>query len=301
MGRKFRFGIVALVAVAALGLASCDWRALVNPPVGGGEVTTETFQLGPYDLGPGQDREAVVPAPRPSGDFGIVGMRFRVVDENGTVQSMMDGIHLHHILLLNNAHEDPFCTGRVERFGGTGMELTPTDIPAPYAYLVKSTDSWSALFHLMNNSTSGGVKHLRIEYDIMYQRGANASTVRPVEPLFMDVTGCGNSEFTVPGTGSPAVYTKARNFVMPADGIAVGAGAHFHQGGITQRLISPRETWCDEPGNYEMGHLMTIPTCKLHNRVVAGDVMRVETDYHNDTRITGAMGIEMLYVWWGNQ
>ena len=53
MRLKLRFGIMALVAVAALGLASCDWRAQVNPPPGGGEVATETFALGPFNLGPG--------------------------------------------------------------------------------------------------------------------------------------------------------------------------------------------------------------------------------------------------------
>ncbi len=301
MGRKVWTGVFALVAVTALGLSSCNWRALVNAPSGGGAVTTETFQLGPYDLGPGQELQTTVPAPRPSGDFGVVGMRFRVVDENGTVQAMADGIHLHHILLINSAHKDVYCPGRSERFGGSGMEQTPIDIPSPYAYLVKSTDQWSALFHLMNTSTSGGVKHLSIEYDILLQRGADADTVRPVTPLFMDVTGCGNSEFDVPGTGSPAVYTKARNFVAPADGIAVFALAHFHNGGISQRLISPSETWCDEQGMYAMGHLMSIPSCKLHHQMVGGATYRVETDYRNDAPTLGAMGIELTYVWWGHQ
>jgi hypothetical protein len=132
-GHKLRIGVVALAALAVLGLGACDWRPVLNPPPGGGEIITETFRLGPYDLGPGQDKEAVVPAPRPSGDFGIVGMRFRVVDENGTVQSMMDGIHLHHIVMINNANKDALCSSRSERFGGSGMEQTPMDMPAPYA------------------------------------------------------------------------------------------------------------------------------------------------------------------------
>ena len=58
------------------------------------------------------------------------------------------------------------------------MEQTPIDIPSPYAYLVSSTDQWSALFHLMNTSTSGGVKHLSIEYDI---RSSGAPTPTPYD------------------------------------------------------------------------------------------------------------------------
>jgi hypothetical protein len=300
--------IASLLGVVALMLFLAGCEPLVNAPPGGGATVTQTFRYGPFTLGPGQEVQGAPSSgmPRPSGAFGLKSAKFNVVDQNGTPVSVHD-VHLHHIVMTTSARQDALCPGRAERFMGAGMERTPINLWGPYAYQVRSNDRWGSIYHLMNETPPGTpAKTVYIEYTLGYQPGATATNSRFVTPYFMDVTGCGNSVFDVPGNGGPgSVYEKSRTWQAPAAGMAVFAGGHLHEGGIEISLKedSPGGQECIGTANYHENprHLFAINACSIHERVVAGDSYTVTARYDNSQPWQDVMGIELLYVWLGTQ
>jgi hypothetical protein len=299
--------IVASIAlvVGALFLATgCD-EPLRNPPPGGGDVVTQTFRYGPFTLGPGGEVQGSPSSgmPRPSGAFGLHSAKFNVVDQNGTPVSAHD-VHLHHIVMTTSAHEDALCPGRRERFIGAGMERTPIKLWGPYTYLVGAGDQWGSIYHLMNESSS--TRTVFIEYTLEYQPGATATNSRGVRPLFMDITGCGNSVYDIPGNGGPgSVHTNSRAWTAPQDGLAVFAGGHLHDGGIdiTLKDATTNTVFCTGTATYHENphHLATINACQMHKLVTAGHSYSVTARYDNSQPYQDVMGIMLTYVWWGTQ
>jgi hypothetical protein len=293
-----------LAAMSSLVLAAAGCEPLVNAPPGGGSTVTETFLLGPFAIGPGGDAMGSPSnVPRPAGAFGIKRVSFDVVDAAGKPVSMHD-VHLHHLVMTTDARQDALCSGRAERFMGAGMERTPLNLWGPYTYLVGAGDRWGAIYHVMN--TSSATRTVYIKYRIEYQPGADAGNSRPVRPLFMDVTGCGNSEYDVPGNGGPgSVHTKSRTWTAPQDGMAVYAGGHVHDGGIDISLQKEGagSAACTGTASYHENprHLAKINPCFLHEKVSAGDRFTVTSRYDNSAPVEGAMGIMLSYVWWGTQ
>lgn len=308
-GRPTSLRIVPIAVFAGLlGLFVAGCEPLVNAPPGGGQTITKTFRYGPFTLGPGDEAQGSPSTgmPRPAGSFGLKGARFNVVDQNGTPVSPHD-IHLHHVVMTTTARQDALCPGRAERFIGSGAERTPITIWGPYAYMVGANDEWGSLYHLMNETPPGTpAKTVYIEYTLDYQPGATAANSRPVTPLFMDVTGCGNSTYDVPGNGGPgSVHTKSRTWTSPADGMAVFAAGHLHDGGIDISLKenTPGAPVCTGTASYHHNphHLATINPCILHNKVVAGRGYTVTARYDNSRPWEDVMGIVLAYAWPGTQ
>jgi Stress up-regulated Nod 19 len=299
-------GAVALASSLALFAAGCE--PLVNAPPGGGQTVTQTFRYGPFTLGPGDEVMGSPSSgmPRPSGSFGLKSAKFDVVDQNGTPVSVHD-VHLHHIVMTTSAHQDSLCPGRRERFIGAGMERTPISLWSPYAYLVGANDVWGSIYHLMNETAPGtAAKTVYIQYTLGYQPAANATNSRPVEPQFMDVTGCGNSTYDVPGNGGPgSVHVRSRTWQAPRDGIAVFAGGHLHEGGIdiTLKDSAPGSLACTGTATYHESphHLAAINPCTLHEKVIGGHNYSVTARYDNSQPWDDVMGIVLAYVWWGTQ
>jgi hypothetical protein len=305
----FRRLAVVAAGAALLGAVACE--PIVNAPPGGGTVAHQTFRLGPFDLAAmgqagDQDIGSQGTVPRPSGAFGIKSITFDLVDANGDpIPRHM--AHLHHVLLMNNARRDQFCS-RAERFAGAGAERTPMSLPDPYAYMVSGSDTWSSLWHIMN--TSDEAQQVYIQYDIGYQPGATTTNSRPVTPFFLDVTGCGNSEYDVPGDGGPgSVHTNTRTFTAPWDGYLVNAGGHLHEGGIditirddanghTCTMVAHYEDPM-EPGMMNPPHDIT--TCPVHEPIHAGGRYSVISRYDNSMPREGVMGIVLGYGWRGSQ
>lgn len=316
--RVKRWSGAVLVGAAALVASGCV--PLLNAPAGGGAVTTGVYKIGPLNLAamgqPGwESNTAGTNVPRPPGAFGIRSMQFDLVDQNGNSipRSMA---HLHHVLLLNPAHQDVLCPGRAERFAGAGAERTPLRLPDPYAYLVGAGDTWNALWHVMNMTSSPMTVY--IKYTVGYQTGANATNTRNVVPFFADVTGCGNSVFDVPGTGGPgSVYAKSRTWNAPFDGIMVYAGGHLHGGGIDLTLRDDTYGFqCVMKAHYDMpmpmvfgtadamgmmDHPMSVDPCAAHNLVGKGKPYTLTAHYDNSQPYTDVMGIALAYVWPGHQ
>jgi hypothetical protein len=303
-----KFAVLGLLAAVVLLSAACE--PLVNAPPGGGPTLTSTYRYGPFTIAAGGEAIGFPSSglPRPSGSFGLKGARFDLVDSAGTPEPV-DEVHLHHIVLTTSAHTDALCPGRPERFIGSGMERTPISIWGPYAYLVGASDQWGAIYHIMNMTPPGTpAKTVYIQYTLDYQPGADAVNSRPVQPLFQDVTGCGDSTFDVPGTGRPgSVYYKSRSWIAPANGMVIYTGAHLHEGGISNTLSDSTAgtKLCRSVVDYEMPdefmHIMAINPCLLHDKIVAGHSYTVTTKYDNSQPWIDVMGINLTYVWWGTQ
>jgi hypothetical protein len=298
-------GAAALLVVA--GTVACD--PIVNAPPGGGEVVTGTFRIGPFSLAPegqpGSETEASrANVPRPPGSFGMKSITFDVVDSAGN-PVLHSAVHLHHVLLMNPARTSPFCSNWPERFAGAGSERTPMSLPDPYAYLVGSSERWNALWHLMNMSDTS--REVYIQYTVGYQPGATAQNSRGVTPFFLDVTGCGNSTYDIPGNGGPgSVHTLARTWSAPWNGYMVTAGGHLHGGGIDIAIRDNADgLQCTMVAKYDHVHPHDAPTsistCPTHEQIGAGQTFTVTSRYDNSEPHQDVMGIVLAYGWRGSQ
>lgn len=305
-------GLIALTATGCVGLK--------NAPSGGGAITTSSYTIGPLHLAatgqPGWESETTQNnVPRPAGALGIKSMSFDLVDQNGApIPRHM--VHLHHVLMMDAARQDVLCPGREERFAGAGSERTPLSLHDPYAYLVGATDRWDSLWHIMNMDTMPQTVY--IKYTVSYQKNATTANSRGVTPFFADVTGCGGSVFNVPGNGGMgSVYTKARTWAAPWDGVMVYAGGHLHGGGIDLTLRDLSTGFqCVMTAHYDMpmDEMFAMPTdmgmmdpptmidpCPGHNLVGAGKAYSLTARYDNSQPYTDVMGIALVYVWHGRQ
>jgi hypothetical protein len=305
--RLTRLAATGAAAVLLLVMAACD--PIVNAPPGGGQVVQGTFRIGPFNLAPegqpGAESEASrANVPRPPGGFGMKSIEFDLVDAAGTPVPH-SAVHLHHVLLMNPARTTPFCGNFAERFAGSGSERTPMSLPDPYAYMVGSNEQWNALWHVMN--TSDTPREVYIQYKVGYQPGANATNTRGVNPFFLDVTGCGNSEYDVPGNGGPgSVHTLTRTWNAPWDGYMVTAGGHIHGGGINVALRDDATGLeCKMVAMYDHTHPHDAPgsitRCPLHERFEAGEQFSVVSRYDNSEPHQDVMGIVLAYAWKGTQ
>ncbi len=309
-----------IVLVGLLALTSTGCVALTRAPAGGGAITTGVYKIGPLNLAangqPGWESDATqANVPKPSGAFGIKSMSFDLVDASGDPVPR-DMVHLHHVLLMNPAHQDVLCPGRAERFSGAGAERTPLALPDPYAYLVGANDTWNSLWHVMNMGDMP--MQVYIQYRVGYQKNATTTNTRGVVPFFADVTGCGGSTFTVPGGGGAgSAYTKAKTWSAPYDGIMVYAGGHLHGGGIdltlrdqTAGLQCVMTAHYDDPmpmavaaatGAGMMANPTSIDPCPAHNLVTQGKPYTLSARYDNSQMYADVMGIALAYVWPGHQ
>jgi hypothetical protein len=307
--RRMRFGKLAVlgtVALLALGLTACD--PIENAPPGGGEVLEASFRIGPFNLAPegqpGSENEAArANVPRPAGAFGMKTITFDLVDAAGN-PIPHSAAHLHHVLLMNPGRQDAYCN-RSERFAGAGSERTPMALPDPYAYMVGANQQWNALWHVMNTSTAP--LQVFIEYKVGYQPGATAENTRGVIPFFLDVTGCGNSEYDVPGNGGAgSVHTLSRTWDIPWDGYHVSSGGHLHGGGIDITIRNDDTgAQCTMVAKYDHSHPHGAPgaitTCPTHKRILGGQQVSVISRYDNSEPHADVMGIVLAYAWRGNQ
>jgi hypothetical protein len=304
--RLTRLAATGVAAALLLAMTACD--PIENAPPGGGEIVNATYTLGPFNLAPagqpGSESEASqANIPRPPGGFGLKTMDFDLVDGSGT-PIPHSAAHLHHVVLSNPARTSQTC-GYAERFAGAGSERTPMSLPGPYAYMVGSTERWNALWHVMN--TGDTALEVYIQYKVGYQPGATAANTRAVTPFFLDVTGCGNSEYDVPGNGGAgSVHTLSRSWTVPWDGYLVSAGGHLHGGGIDIALRDEASGLeCRMVAQYGHSHPHDSPgsitRCPIHVQVDGGAQYSVVSRYDNSQPHQDVMGIVLAYAWQGSQ
>jgi hypothetical protein len=264
-------------------------------------VQRATFRLGPFTLAPegspGSESEATQNnIPKPAGDFGIVGMTFDVVHTDGTAEGHHN-VHLHHTVFMDGSRPDSICPSLPNRFVGAGAERTPVSFGTEYAYKVGASDSWAALWHIMNMSTATHTVY--IQYVIDYVTGAELAARKPLTSYFYDVDNCwGDSAYNVPGGGGPgSIHTKSITYTAPRNGTRLYTGGHLHQGGIDLILEQNGTEVCRPTAIYMDGMLDAITYCDTPVSVTAGTTIRLTSRYSNEAPLTAVMGISVSYVW----
>ncbi|MCC5950676.1 MAG: S-layer homology domain-containing protein [Acidimicrobiia bacterium] len=325
--------LTSLLLVASLaGTAAAVGPApMYNAPApGDGELVSETMRIGPISLAAqghsGWDRNMVGAVPMPTGTGGedwiaIRGIEFDLVDDQGTSLGN-DDVHFHHIAFFTPGATDPACPSR--GFGhlhlASGAERTPVALPDPYAMRKPNAQSWLGNWHVMNLADEA--RDIYIEYEVVHQPGRTDDTTRWVEPWFLDVSGhCGNAEYDVPGDGGPdSVHVQSKTWTMPEAGIIVGTGGHLHDGGIATELRTADDdlicrsevVYADDHHDHD-GHsarsgghhhgttIERINPCAVHWQFEAGEELTLDSIYHNHQPEPGAMGINVTFIWWGDQ
>jgi hypothetical protein len=194
-------------------------------------------------------------------------------------------------------------------------------------------DTWRGNYDIMNE-TGEEIDGIHVDYDVTYT--TDRSSLHPVTPYWFDLNDCpGNGQYTVPGGGEPgSIDTRTKRFVLPKDGKLVAVRGHMHDRGIDVTLTdgagnvlcraaavyddgsdgAPHpagdgDGGMDHGGDGRMDHgnpsghteggprVIAIPLCKdLAVPITAGQEVFVTARYHNEERLTDAMGKMLLYV-----
>jgi hypothetical protein len=271
MGKRERLLTLALgVVVVALGMfwtsaASAD--QMFNPPNIPFSDARNDFQASrPGTVVEGRYGPTTVPAnsqvhnqidfsaPAPCTDCYITDIVPNLIydgDANnatGTTANLDTGAMMHHFVLINPARSDAVCPGGLqgqlgERFFASGNERTHMHLPSPYGYYNPAgRTNWTMIVHLVNKSSVD--KKLSIQIYYKFRQASDTSFPPPAEakPLWLDIDGCGDSEYTIP-TG----YSETNvSWTSTVGGKMIAISGHLHDVDITG--TNPCDTHCAAEG-----------------------------------------------------
>ncbi len=164
---------------------------------------------------------------------------------DGTVANLDTDAMLHHFVMINPGRPDPVCPGGLEgqlgeRFFAAGNERSQLHLPSPFGYL-NNTATWRLISHVINKGTVD-TKNLQIEVVFQYRTVA-AGGGAEAKPLWLDIDGCGDSEYT-----TPVGYNDATtDWVSNVNGRMIGMSGHLHDVDITN--ASPCQNHCPAKGH----------------------------------------------------
>jgi hypothetical protein len=161
---------------------------------------------------------------------------------DGTVANLNNEAMLHHFVLLNGARSDSVCpTGLQgqfgERFFAAGNERSQLHLPAPFGYLNNSSQ-WRLISHVINKHATQ-TKSMMIEVVYQYRTTGGAEA----KPLWLDIDGCGDSEYTTP----VGYHNATVNWTSNVSGRLIGMAGHLHDVDITN--AAPCQNHCPEKGH----------------------------------------------------
>jgi hypothetical protein len=160
---------------------------------------------------------------------------------SGTVANLENDAMLHHFVLINRQRTDPVCPGGLqgqigERFFAAGNERSQMHLPSPFGYQ-NSRSTWSLISHVINKGTA--TKSLNIEIVFQYRTSGAAEA----KPLWWDIDGCIDSEYTVP-TG---YHDATTDWTSTVGGRLIGMAGHMHDVDVTNS--APCLNHCPEKGH----------------------------------------------------
>jgi plastocyanin len=212
------------------------------------------FEVGPLTIQPGQNNiDYTSPIPQPDQDGWIVRMQPNLRFADGTVPPV-DVVHLHHGVWLNNSRGD--STARLpERIFAAGEEKTVVQLPEPFGYPYKTSDSWLLNFMLHNLLPDPTEVWITYDLDFVPATAPEAAGMIPARPIWMDVqNGSGYPVFDViKGTGAGGTYTypdqadapygtghPLNEWTVDRDGVLIATAGHLHPGGLHTDLWAQR-------------------------------------------------------------
>ena len=160
---------------------------------------------------------------------------------DGTVANLDTDAMLHHFVVINRQRPDPVCPGGLEgqigeRFFAAGNERSQMHLPSPFGYQ-NSRTTWSLISHVINKGSVQ--KSLNIELIFQYRTSGALET----KPLWFDIDGCIDSEYTTPVGYHDATVDWTSN----VNGRLIGLGGHQHDLDVTNS--SPCVQHCPEKGH----------------------------------------------------
>jgi hypothetical protein len=171
----------------------------------------------------------------------------------GTVANLNNGAMMHHFVLINPARTDAVCPSGLqgqlgERFFASGNERTHMHLPKPFGYYNPAGQTtWRLIYHLVNKAAVQ--KNLSIQ--IYYKFRTDVPTVKESKPLWLDVDGCGDSEYSIP-TGYSDTHDPRQGvagqfgWVSTVAGRMIAISGHLHDVDITS--ANPCDTHCPAEG-----------------------------------------------------
>jgi hypothetical protein len=160
---------------------------------------------------------------------------------DGTPANLDNDAMLHHFVLINGSRADAVCPGGLqgglgERFFAAGNERSQMHLPDPFGYL-NNASAWRLISHIINK---GAVqKSLQIEMVYQYRTTGGAEA----KPLWLDIDGCNDSEYT-----TPVGYNDATvDWASTVSGRMIGMSGHQHDVDITN--AAPCVNHCPEKGH----------------------------------------------------
>ena len=305
-------GGVAVAGAHAHNVASHGGHAVAEKaaePVKAIETLSAKVRYGPFWMPPSSlggeahFNRIANNVPKPCTNCYIVEMRPDLVYADGSPANLDTGAMLHHAVWGRPALEDPTCQGRGgvgaigQRFFASGNERTPFVLPAGFGYHVGS-DRWDMIVELMNHVEKA--RDLYITLDVKYVPASQA--LKKVEPVWLDVDNCADSQYGVPAGKSHQVWTWTSSMT----GRIVAAGGHVHDGGVKTVLTneSAKATMCTSVAGYGTkpafdGSIESMSFCSWDRIGIVrkGEKLGLHAYYDTPTAQSDVMGIIMAFVY----
>jgi hypothetical protein len=166
----------------------------------------------------------------------------------GTSANLINGMMMHHFVFINPARQDAVCPTGIqgqlgERFFASGNERTHMHLPGPYGYFNPTGQTtWTLIIHLVNKAAVD--KHVSIQVYFKWRPAGDTTFPPPQEakPLWLDIDGCGDSEYTIPTGYSDTTTSWTSN----VSGKMVAIAGHVHDVTITD--ANPCDVYCPAEG-----------------------------------------------------
>lgn len=152
----------------------------------------------------------------------------------GATANLNNDAMLHHFVVINPNGVDAVCAtglqGQLgERFFAAGNERTHMHLPAPFGYQ-NTASNWRLIPHIVNRSSTS---YQQVSIQVTYRYRTDSSVIGS-NPLWFDVDGCGDSEYTVP-VGYSDTHDPRQNadfgtygWISTVSGRMIAMAGHMH-------------------------------------------------------------------------
>jgi hypothetical protein len=162
----------------------------------------------------------------------------------GTTANLNNGAMMHHFVFINPARTDAVCPSGLqgqlgERFFASGNERTHMHLPRPFGYYNPAgQNNWTLIYHLVNKAAV----QKKLSIQVIYRYRTDPPNVSEAKPLWLDIDGCGDSEYT-----APVGYSNTNtSWTSTVNGRMVAISGHLHDVDITS--ANPCDTHCPAEG-----------------------------------------------------
>ena len=305
-------------APAAAATAAAPERAAQAAP------RTMTVRYGPYTIQPAppnpdgshghahSGNQFALNVQKPCTDCFITEMKPDLVKADGTRAGFSNNLQLHHMVLFNQdaGREDATCAsslGRLgQRFFASGDERTVIEFPDNYGYRVGAGSRWNLIWDLASMSGVAETVYYTVEFTYV---PASTPGMRDVEPVWLDVDQCGDSQVDIPVGPSTQTYTW--NVNRPGQMLTVGGHLHDHGVNLEVRNQTTGQVICNSVAGYGETplyvdhhgeeHISSMSTCGGPGEppiatLQSGQQVRITSRYDSPVATNDAMGIAVAYM-----